>query len=204
MEVLKSIMSDKLSFLAEVVESSLVHIKAQCWQCEIAPPFGSLVVIEEKERQIFGLVQQVYTTSDDSLRQINAYRKTEEELLRDQPQIFTFIKTFFQVLIIGYKQNNLLVQTLSPSPVRLHNFIRQASAEEYQGFFKEHYYLNLLFNQANQIGNIDELFLALINNFKDKGIFEVVIDDFIERYALLNSADYRRLKFFLERIESSL
>ena len=88
--------------------------------------------------------------------------------------------------------------------MRLHSFIRPACIEEYKSFFKEHYYVNLLFNQANQIDNIDELLLTLVNNFKEKGLSEEFVEALIEQYALLNSADYRRLKFFIERIENSL
>ncbi|HBR70589.1 TPA: hypothetical protein DIC20_03265 [Candidatus Dependentiae bacterium] len=197
-------MSNRLSFLAEVIECSLSRFKGQCWQKDGVPPFGSLMVVDDGNRLVFGLVQQIYTISDDAVRHINAYQKTEEELLRDQPQIFTFIKTFFHVLVLGYQQDGQIFQKLSPLPVRLHSFIRPACIEEYKSFFKEHYYVNLLFNQANQIDNIDELLLTLVNNFKEKGLSEEFVEALIEQYALLNSADYRRLKFFIERIENSL
>ena len=195
-------MKSKSHFLAEVIECSLARFTAQCWQREYIPSYGSLVAVDGKEGPIFGLVQHIYTASDDPIRHVGAYQKTEEELLRDQPQIFAFIKTFFQVLIIGYVEKEHLFYEFAPIPVALHSFVRRATDEEYRYFFSHHYYLNLIFSQVHLIDNVDELLLGLIKSFREKGVFESVIEAFVEQYSLLNSADYRRLKFFMERIEA--
>jgi len=194
-------MSSKSRFLAEVIESSLTRFKSQCWDRDEVPFFGSLMVSEKGASKIFGIVQSIMILSDDPSRHIAAYKKTEAELLRDQPQIFAFIKTFFYSLVVGYEENNRIFYTFSSQPLALHNFVREATREEYKMFFKKHEYLHVLCGQASLIDSIDELLLAVVQNFKRNDVFEEVIDLFVDQYSLLNSGDYRRVKYFLERIE---
>src|SRR6478609_5317855 len=94
---------------AEVIESSLQGFTAQCWQWDNSPTFGSMVTIAGKKRTLFGLVHQMHTGSTDPVRYPFAYQKTEEELLREQPQIFAFLKTSFMCLIIGYQEGGKIM-----------------------------------------------------------------------------------------------
>ncbi len=89
---------------AEVIESSLHGWLAQSWQWDTFPSFGSIVTIQGKKRTHFGIVHQIQTGSMDPVRYPFPYQKTEEELLKEQPQIFEFLKTTFSCLIIGYQE----------------------------------------------------------------------------------------------------
>ena len=86
---------------AEIIESSLQTFLGQCWQWDIMPQFGSLVIAQNGNRPLFGLVYQIQTGSMDPTRYPFAYQKTHEELRAEQPQIFEFLKTSFSCLCVG-------------------------------------------------------------------------------------------------------
>ncbi len=106
---------NKHPFFAEVIESSLDHYTAQCWNWKQFPTFGSLVSIQDKELHILGIVTNIQTGSMDPSRTPFAYQKTEEELEREQPQIFAFLKTTFSVQACGYIKPTLSHSTSSPA-----------------------------------------------------------------------------------------
>lgn len=196
-------MKDKNQFFAEIIESSLESWMAQSWKTDTFPDYGSLVVVEEKNRKIFGIVYQIQTGSIEQGRYPMVYQKTEEELLREQPQIFEFLKTTFNCLTVGYQENDKIFYMLCPNPGRIHSFIRSATQKEILNFFKDCQYLHLLFGQAYKISNIDELLLAVLNNIsKNKPLLDETFDELIKNFSLLTNNDYRRLKLFLKRAEN--
>ena len=106
---------------AEVIESSLQGWLAQSWNWNCFPAFGSLVTIETKKRQLFGIVHQIQTGSMDPMRHPFPYQKTEEELLQEQPQIFEFLKTTFSCLTLGYSERERIIYLLAPEPPQIHS-----------------------------------------------------------------------------------
>ncbi len=187
---------------AEVIESSLTGWLAQSWQWDNFPSFGSLVCVENKKRILFGIVHQIQTGSMDPVRYPFAYQKTEEELLKEQPQIFEFLKTTFSCLIIGYREKGKIIYQLAPEPPKIHAFVSGVQSDLCKEFFCRDNYLHLLFGLSNQLFNLDELLLALIKNLADiKILSEKKLEQIIDSFSLLTGNDYRRLKLFLQRIE---
>ncbi|MFC1843035.1 hypothetical protein ACFLYU_05250 [Candidatus Dependentiae bacterium] len=198
---------------AEIIESSLQEWTAQCWDFKTFPSFGSIVVIKSTHKTIFGIVHQVKMGSMDSTRYPFAYKKTEQELMREQPQIFEFLKTTFSCITIGYKQKGKIYYLLSCQPPKIHAFVGYASPQETREFFSSCNYLHLLFGLSGQIFNLEELLLAMINQQVTLNILggdskedkiQTNIHNFIETYSLLVGNDYRRLKLFLQRLEPLL
>jgi hypothetical protein len=186
---------------AEIIESSLDSWLVQSWKWDTFPQFGSLVVVEQKKQTLFGIVHTVQTGSMDPNRYPFAYQKTEEELLREQPQIFEFLKTTFSCITIGYKENGKLYYHKAPEPPKIHAFVRKASKEELQEFFADERYLHALFSSSGSIHNIDELLLALLKTIEQAELLsERKITKFIEQFSLLTGNDYRRLKLFMQRL----
>jgi len=193
--------TEKIHF-AEVVESSLHDWRAQCWQWDTFPSFGSIVTIKSGLRTIFGIVHQVKMGSIDPTRYPFAYQKTEEELMQEQPQIFEFLKTTFSCITIGYLQGGKNYYLLSPQPPKIHTFVAHATTEESKQFFASDAYLHLLFGLSGQIFNLEELLLAMIQYQSTLNILsKEKINNFIETFSLLTANDYRRLKLFLQRVE---
>jgi len=88
--------------------------------------------------------------------------KTEEELLREQPQIFEFLKTTFSCVTIGYQEKGSMTYLIAPEPPKIHSFITYPDEQTSKRFFANTRYLHLLFTHSAQIFNIDELMLALL------------------------------------------
>jgi len=193
---------------AEIIESCLDNVTAQCWQWDNFPTFGSLVQVDTQEQIIFGCVTNIQTGSLDALRYPFPYQKTEDELRREQPQIFEFLKTTFKVQILGYidkKNSSRVLYLIPPKPCKIHAFISSSSLETQQLFFQKFDFLNLVFAFAHQIPSIDELLLVIIQNLSQKNMLsQEKLDQFCQKFSLLTGNDYRRLKLFFQRIEASI
>lgn len=192
----------ELNHFAEVIESSLSGWLAQSWQWNHFPRFGSLVMIEQEERTIFGIVHQAQTGSMDPMRYPFAYKKTEQELLAEQPQIFEFLKTTFSCLVVGFKEKGRMYYQLAPEPSKIHSFVTNVSQKQAKEFFAHEQYLHLLFEFQHQVLNLPELLLALCKQLSALEILTIEkTERIIEHFSLFTGNDYRRLKLFLERVE---
>lgn len=188
---------------AEVIESSLSSWTAQCWQWNRMPSFGSLVTINHQSRILFGIVHHIQTGSLDAVRMPFAYQKTHEELLQEQPQIFEFLKTTFSCIIVGYAVGERIWYHLAPEPPLIHSFIHPASQNQVHSFFKNTGYLPLLFQTAQSLAYFDELLLALVQTwYKTHAQDQAFLEQFFETFSLLCGNDYRRIKLFVQRLQS--
>lgn len=190
---------------AEVIISSLPQWTAQSWQWDVRPPFASLMVVEDKEQTVFGLVCSIETGSWQTERTPFPYQKTEEELLRDQPHIFEFLRTTFTCITVGYLNNETISYQYAPKPPKIHAFVRQATPAEAQAFFSDDRYVTMLFGAQGETCNLDELLLALLKQRSGLGqLSEEQFKKFIDTYSLLTGNDYRRLKLFLHRAQPGI
>ena len=185
---------------AEIVESSLHQFKAQSWQWDQFPAYGSLVTIEQRPYTLFGLVHETSTGSMDPTRYPFTYQKTEEELRREQPQIFEFLKTTFSCILLGYQEKGKTHYSAAPYPAKIHAFVQSAESEQSRSFFAHTQWLHRLFSLA-EVTNVDDLLLASITQQKSLGQkTERSLSSLINAYALLTGNDYRRIRLFLQRI----
>ncbi len=189
---------------AEIIESSLQTFTGQCWKWDNTPQFGSLVIVENGLKPIFGLVYQIQTGSMEPGRYPFPYQKTHEELMAEQPQIFEFLKTSFSCLALGYQEKGKIHYLMPPEPPKIHSFLTIASPEEYRQFFAQNNYLPLIFGYSGPI-NVDELLLALLKSQNEqKCLKNDCLPEFINTYSLLTGNDYRRLKLFLQRVDQTI
>jgi hypothetical protein len=189
----------------EVIESSLHYWKAQSWQWDYFPAFGSLVTITTNNNMtLFGIVYQIQTGSSDPSRQAFAYQKTEQELKAEQPQIFAFLQTSFMCAPVGFYQSRMYYQ-LPSTPPKIHAFIEHAREEDIKRFFSHNHYLSVLFGLSLPNTNIDELLLALLKNLEMAHLLTTEkFHDFMQIFSLLTANDYRRLKLFLQRAQYTI
>ncbi len=197
-------MSEPRAF-AEVIESSLPSFLAQCWEWDDFPSYGSLVTVESGDELLLGTVSELSTGSMDPMRYPFPYKKTEEELKAEQPQIFEFLKTSFRVHIVGYQEKNSgkVNYLLPPKPAKIHGFVRECDATLAKRFFSQPEYLHLLFGFESQTGSLDELLLAILKHLKNAQLLdEKALDAFCKTFSLRTGNDYRRLKLFLQRVQT--
>ncbi len=196
-------MNNKHSFFGEVLKSNLSIASIQCWQPNVVPSFGSLVMIEDADRQFVGVVCDIMSGSSDPVRQPFAYQKTEAELKRDHPQIFMFIQTTVTVALLGFidAQNNIW-HMVPPQPARLHSFVQPATDELFCSFFKTPRFLHMLFTVHRGLLLRDDLLLSIMQKL---ACATILTPDFLyeasQQLSLLAGADYKQLKVFLQRLE---
>lgn len=188
----------------EVLESSITTWRAQSWQWDAIPEFGSLVTATSNGRTIFGIIYDISTNPTDSIRQPVAYQKTEEELLKEQPQIFEFLTTSFSCIAIGYLENGQILYNLPPQPPKMHTFVHYATQEQYEQCFASEQFLYLLFNSTLAL-NLQELLLAIIKHqLNRKTLTKKRLNAFIESFFMLNKNNYLQTKMFLSRLQELL
>lgn len=191
------------SAFAEIIESSLHSWLAQSWQWDVTPPFGSLVCIRQHQLISCGLVYQVNTGSMDPIRYPFPYKKTKQELIEQQPQIFEFLKTTFSCVPLGFFNKSSVEYRIPPVPPEIHSFVEIMPEDMSKQLLSKDAYLHVLFGASQNIANIDELLLALLKNQSELSLLtDAKLTHFFNTYSLLIGNDYRRLKLFTQRIES--
>lgn len=185
---------------AEIVQSSLQSWTAQSWQWDQFPTYGSLTIIEQAQMHYIGLVYEVMTGSMDSSRYPFPFKKSEQELKAEQPQIFEFLRTTFSCLTLGYVHKGVIRYSAPPQPAKMHAFVYPISHELQQRFYSSDQYLHRLFGMGNLITNLDDLLLAQLHERQmSHGLSKESMQKFLHTYSLLTGNDYRRMKLFLER-----
>lgn len=188
---------------SEVVESSLNGWVAHCWKWDDFPNAGTLVVIDGQQSILFGIIRLIETGSIDPTRTPFAYQKTEEELRRDHPEIFSFLKTTCTCIGTGFcKTDGPIIYHQAPRPPKIHAFVRPATHDEQSLFFDRTDYLNLLNCQLQQ-EDFDELILAIVREQREHFLAKNPnFLAFFENYAHLINHDYARLRRLTARVET--
>lgn len=186
---------------AEVIESSLHYWKAQSWQWDLFPAYGSLVTITQASHRYIGLVYDVATGSMDPTRYPFPFQKTEEELKKEQPQIFAFLRTTFSTIALGYYYKGIMTYAAPPHPAKMHAFIEPITPDMQREFLAHPSYLHRIFSLSNHLANIDDVLIALLSEqHRVKPLSASFIQTFMHTYCLLTGNEYRRIKLFLQRI----
>lgn len=191
-------------YFAEILESNITHWQAQSWKWDAIPEFGSLVTATSNSRTLFGIIYDIKTGPIDPIRQPVAYQKTQEELEKEQPQIFEFLTTSFSCLSIGYQEHGQFFYNVPPQPPKMHTFVGHATKEQYEECYTHQHFLHLVFNTTQQI-NREELLLAMIQHqLRHKVLTKKRLNKFIESFFMLNRNNYLQTKMFLPRLQKLL
>jgi hypothetical protein len=186
--------------VGEVVESTSTSFVAQCYQIEGAPALGGLVRTDSPD--IYGVVGSVTTEPLDSARPVLARGQdadSEEDVLRDNPQLARLLTSRFEVYIAGHVEDGVTHQYLPPRPPRVHSFVYACDSEEVSNFTNNLDLLRLLLNSG--ASHADEIVGACIRQAVSSHDRP---DDFLalacRTLAVELSADVARLNSILRRI----
>ena len=186
--------------VGEVVESTSTSFVAQCYQLEGAPALGGLVRTDSPD--IYGVVGRVTTEPLDSARPVLARGEdagSEEDVIRDNPQLARLLTSRFEVFIAGHVEDGVTHQYLPPRPPRVHSFVYACSPEETSLFTSRLDLLRLLLNSgASHADEIVGAFIRQAAPSHDKP------DDFLAHVCrtvgVELAADVARLNSILRRI----
>lgn len=183
-----------------MVESTSTSFVAQCYQLEGAPALGGLVRTDSPD--IYGVVGSVTTEPLDSARPVLARGQdadSEEDVIRDNPQLARLLTSRFEVYISGHAEDGVTHQYLPPRPPRVHSFVYACDPEEISNFTSSLDLLRLLLNSG--ASHADEIVGACI---RQAAASHDRPDEFLNlacrTLAVELSADVARLNSILRRI----
>ncbi len=191
-----------MQYFSEIIQSSLSKATALCWQWDVMPAFGSLLIIEQHDIQTLGIVTGLQTGSLDPSRTPFAYKKTVDELKKEQPQIFTFLRTQIEMQLVGSfnKKDQNIQYRLPERPPLIHAFVGDASDQILQIFLSKPDFLHLLSFFDEVI--VDEVLLSLLCKASQKKLVSSSsLEAIIAQYAQFVGSDFRRLRVFCSRLE---
>ena len=191
--------------VGEVIEASSTDFTAQCYELYASPSLGSLVKTRDADVELFGVVNQVATTSLEPGRRPIARGKdeaSEEAVYRSNPQLLKLLKSEFGTLVVGHRQGDKLNHYLPPQPARIHGFVYLCSPEEVREFSLSFAFLNILVNTHLPIST-EELTSATLRQMsqahQDHRSFLVAAG---KELALLIGSNLNQLKAILGRLQT--
>jgi len=166
--------------------------------------FGSLVTARTTDITTFGIVHQIQHEPSDTVHIPMPLGKSMKELERDHPTSFPFLQTTLHCLTCGYAEDGTIQYRWPPIPPAIHTLVHQATQDQYKQFFMRPAAIAMLLSLGSHIQHLDELLLALLAELERLQILSpTIIEQFFESFSLTTGNDYRRLKSFLQRAESS-
>ena len=189
--------------VGEVIEASTTEFTAQCYELYQSPPLGSLVKTQDLPAELYGIVYNVSTTSLEPGRRPIARGKDETDeaaIYRASPQLSKLLRTEFNALVVGYRENKKLHHYLPPSPPRIHSFAYVCSLGEVKEFSQTFDFLNILLNARLPVST-EELISASLRQmsqaYEEPHNFLVAAG---KELARLLGGEFNRLKAILGRI----
>ena len=194
-------LSDKVG---EVIEASTTDFVAQCYELYQSPPLGSLVKTIDESAEQYGIVYNATTASIEPGRRPIARGKdesSEEEIYRSSPQLLKLLRTEFNALVVGYREDEKLFHYLPPKPARIHSFVYQCQPEEVKEFSQSLDFLNILINTHLPVP-VEEIVAASLRQmsqvYEDRQKFLVAAG---KELAVLLGGEFNRLKSILGKIK---
>lgn len=190
--------------IGEVIESSTTGFTAQCYELGRFPPLGALVKTKSADTETYGIVFNAATAGIEPGRKPLARGKdesSEEELYKANPQISKLLRSEFETLAIGHKEDSKVLHYLPPQPAPIHSFVYLCTKDDVAQFSRSFEFLNTILNSAISLPH-EELIAAALRHMSmvqgDKHAFLVAAG---KHLATILSGDYNRLRTILERIK---
>jgi len=166
------------------------------------PRFGSFVRVTcgNEDLNIIAVVNNVITSSMDSIHRPSAFGLSKEQLRLEQPQIFALLRTDIYASIIGYIQSGRRFQHLPPHPPDVHDFVFAATVDEIVTITDDFDFLRLLEGTSN--GLVDELMAACVREaYVARGKDQNFLLKAGQAFSQLFRSDYERLVSILKKIK---
>jgi hypothetical protein len=147
----------------------------------------------------YGLVFDIRTESADTNRKPTAYGMTEEELRREQPQIFELLRTEFDAVIVGHSGDNGPMQILPPQPPGIHSFCFPCNEREVKALTTNGDYVRTILG-GSQLPSDDLIIASVRNAWAVRGFDTAYLVTLGKELSRLIRDDYERLSSLIRRI----
>jgi|SRR5687768_17735668 len=205
-----------INSVGEVIEASTNSFTAESLRLDVPPPFGSFVRILPVSNDVpeardpfeevaaptgtvYGLVMEARTASREPNRRAVSFGLNEDELRRDQPQIWELLATDFVCLIIAHAREGEIRPYLPPRPPRLHAPVDICSESEVCRIVEGFAFLRAI--ATADCACCDELMAAgLREGYRCSGKDEEFLVRTGRELAVLLTNDYERLAAILRKL----
>lgn len=133
--------------IAEIVEAGTTEFCAQCYELYCLPELGALVRTVAGAYDLYGIVYNATTAGIEPGRRPIARGKnetSEEDIYRSNPQLYSLLRTEFNALVVGHREDRSIRHYLPPTPAHIHSFVYPCSSEEVREFSQSLGFLNVL------------------------------------------------------------
>lgn len=190
--------------VGEIIEAGTTGFVAQCYELYRSPPLGSLVKTADESVVLYGIVYQATTSSLEPGRRPIARGKDETDeaaVYNSNPQLGKLLRSEFDSLVVGHKENGKLFHYLPSRPARIHGFVYQCPDDEVREFGQSLDFLNILVNARLPVP-AEEVTAAALRRmslvFEDRQRFLVAAG---KELAGLLGGEFNRLKSILGKIK---
>lgn len=156
-------MTTTANVAGRVLQSGISSFRSAAPELDLAPPLGTLVVVLDHARAIYGIVSDIRTEGRDPGRQPSPRGGRDDDraaVLAQNPQIPMLLQTTFDARVAGFiEQDGEPRRYLPDAPAQIYARVREADHAEIGRFFEQFDFLPLLLS-AGPLG--DEVVAAAI------------------------------------------
>ena len=168
---------------------------------EPTPRTNGALPADTPEDTLYAVVYSAGTGSAEPGRRPTAYGLDEDQLRRQQPQIFDLLATEFSALHVGFARDGRFRAGISPRPARLHAAVSNCSPEEVRAVTESPEFLRTLVSAPADVP-VDELIVACLGHaFESHGRDYPSLVRMGKQLAALLRDDPDRLTALLGRLE---
>ena len=189
--------------VGEVIEASTAEFAAQCYELYQSPPLGSLVKAGDSSISQYAILFNTTTSSIEPGRRPIARGKdesTEEGIYQSSPQLLKLLRTEFNALVVGYREDEKVYHYLPPRPVKIHSFVYECDDKKVKEFSESFDFLNILISSSLMVP-VEEIVAASLRRmsrvYDEPQRFLVSAG---KELAILMGNDFNRLKLVLNKI----
>jgi len=189
--------------VGEVIESGTAGFTAQCYELYSSPPLGSLVKAKEEDAELYAIVGNASTSGIEPGRRPIARGRdeiSEEAVYSSSPQLSKLLRTEFDAVIVGFRENGMVHQYLPPRPARIHSFVYGCATDEVREFGRNFDFLSILLNSSLAVSP-DEVIAASLRRMsaaaEEPHAFLVAAG---KELAVQLGGEFGRLKTILSRL----
>ena len=153
--------------IGEIIEVSSRSAIAQSYELYGCPPIGSVVKCGDDKEDIYGVITNIETRSIDPGRRPNPKGPgfaEVNELYKSNPEITHLMKTEFNIVFLGYKNNeNTTEISIPPTPPRIFSFISTLPEDEMINIFSDEGLVKFIVNSNMELK--DDVIIMIISKY---------------------------------------
>lgn len=198
-------MSQEREIIGEIIETSTLAFVAESQQLHQPPALGELIVVQvDGDDYCYGVVTYGTTSSPDVGRRV-VRRATDdvrdEAIYNQHPQLTRLLQTTFRAKLVGWRENNRLVQSIPPTPPPLHHTVYRCPADIKPLVERGFYYFRLLLDDAGEVPAEHVLAAHVRYAYREQGQNDAWLERAAREIASLLKNDHERLMSVLYAID---